>query len=576
MPDRLDRLERTVESIARSVSDLEARLAALEAEPSRAHHPSKGSPEPASPAAAPSPSPSATSWTAGLPRVGRTFLVLGGAFLLRAITEAGTWPAITGVSLGLAYALVWVGLAHREAAAQRRTSATFHALTSVLVAYPVLFESAIRFGVLSAAGAGIALAFVTALGLAVASRGRLLVGAWWFVLGSTATIVVLHLREGRPLFFGGLLVALGIATQALASARGWGGPRWLVAVAANLAVLRAASVPQPEPGTSLLLVLYLLSYLGTFAILTLVRRRSIGAFEVLQSAAVLLVGIGGAVHVARASGRGGGFVGVATLVVGALAYATAFALVRRRLGRGRTFFFYSTLGLVLVLTGSRLLGHVGFCTAIWGILAVTGAFLGGRFDRVTLRAHSAVYAVAASVRSGLISVTADTLVGSASHGFSDAPWALPALASVILAYGILVATRAFRKPPRLARMPRLALAAVALLGVTSLLVRLVVAAVPEAAAANESFLAAVRSGVVALAAIAFAFARKHARLRELGWLSVALLVAGALKLVLEDLPAGGASALFVAFALYGAALIFVPRLLRSPPRAAVPQSGGSD
>jgi hypothetical protein len=500
---------------------------------------------------------------------------LGGAFLLRAVTEAGALPAIAGVSVGLAYALVWVVLAHRDAAARRRTSATFHALTATLLAYPVLLESVIRFGVLSAVGAGTALALVTALGLAVTSRGRLVVGAWWFVLGSTATIVVLHLREGRPLFFGGLLLALAIATMALASARGWGSPRWLVALAANLVVLRAASTAHPEPGTSPLLLLYLVSYLGSFAIVTLVRRRSIGAFEVLQSAVVLLVGVGGAVHVARVAGRGGGFVGISTLVVGALAYAAAFALVRRRLGRNRTFFFYSTLGLALVLTGSRLLGHVGFCTTIWGILAVTGAFFGGRFNRVTLRAHSAVYAVAAAFRSGLIAVTVDALFGSASRAFSDTRWALPALAFVILAYGILVATRAFRNPPGLARMPRLALATIALLGIASLLVLLVVRAAPEAAAANESFLAAVRSGVVAGAAIAFAFARKHAGLRELGWLSVALLVAGALKLLLEDLPAGGASALFVAFALYGAALILVPRLLRSA-RAAVPQPGGTD
>ncbi|MGH2570308.1 MAG: DUF2339 domain-containing protein, partial [bacterium] len=459
MPDRLDRLELTVESIARAVSDLEARMAALEGRTSRPPDRSPDTQEPGSPSR-PRSSPG-PGWTGSLPRVGRTFLVLGGAFLLRALTDAGALPAVAGVSIGLAYALVWIGLADRDAAARRPASATFHGLASALVGYPVLFEAAIRFGVLSPAGTGTALVLVTAVGLGVAWRGRLAAVAWWFVLGSTATIVALHLRAGRPLFFGGLLVALGMATLPLASTRGWGGPRWLAAIAANLVVLRTSLSAHPEPGAPALLVIYLLAYLGSFAVLTLVRRRAVGAFEVLQSAVVLLVGVGGAVHVARVSGGDGALVGMSTLVLGALAYAAAFALVRRRMGRSRTFFFYSTLGLALVLTGSRLLGHVGLCTTTWGILAVTAAFLGGRFDRVTLRAHSAVYAVGAALQSGLVSVAVEVLTGSASRADTGSTWAPAALTFVILAYGILVATRAFRKPPRLARIPRLALATVA-------------------------------------------------------------------------------------------------------------------
>ena len=40
---------------------------------------------------------------------GRSFLVLGGAFLLRAITEGGRVPVFVGALLGLAYALLWIG-----------------------------------------------------------------------------------------------------------------------------------------------------------------------------------------------------------------------------------------------------------------------------------------------------------------------------------------------------------------------------------------------------------------------------------------------------------------------------------
>jgi len=575
MPDRLDRLERTVERIARTLGDLEERIAVLESASGAVASRADGPPVPMPPGAEahPEAAPPRPSWIAQLPYVGRTFLVLGGAFLLRALTDRGTWPTSTGVSVGLAYALTWIGLAHRDAAAQRATSAGFHGLASVLVAYPLLFEAVIRFGVLSVAQASVALAIVTAIGLGVAWRDRLPVVAWWFVTAATAAIVALLLAERRPVFFAGLLVALGWASLALAYGRGWGGPRWLVALVANLAVLRAGSASPPEPGTTGLLVSYLLSYLGTFATLTLVRRRTVGAFEMAQSAAVLLIGLGGAVHVTRVSGAGGALVGGSTLAAGALAYAAAFAFVRRRLGRGRNFFFYTTLGLVLVLTGSHLLGVVGFCTTLWGVLAVAAAFLGGRFDRVTLRAHGAVYAVATAVQSGLLAVSLDELVGRTPHRFPESPWALPALVFVGTSYALLVATRGFRRSRGLVRIPRVALSLVALLGLTGLVVHLTLEIAPDRAATDGSFVAAVRSGVLAVAAVALAFARKHARLRELGWLAVLLLAGGALKLLAEDLPAGGPLALFVTFALYGGALIVVPQLLRSSRAAAAPPRG---
>jgi hypothetical protein len=575
MPDRLDQLEQTLQEVARTVSDLELRLAALEGAPPAEVRPiteDTASEEPTSPEVRPAASTDAQgSLATKLPLVGRTFLVLGGAFLLRALTNAGTLPAVAGVSLGLVYSLVWIGFAQWDAGRKRSTSAAFHGLAAVLVAYPLLFESVTRFEVLSPVGVGMAVTVMTMIGLGVAWLGRLSAVAWWFALASTATLVALQFTAGRPVYFSGLLVVVGIATLMLAYTRGWGGQRWLVAIPANLSVLRAVFAAAPERGAAevaptlgpqVLIVLFLLSYLCSFAILTLARRRPVGAFEIVQSAAVLLVGIGGAVHVTQSAGAGGGLVGISALVVGAMSYAAAFSFVRSRLGRGRNFFFYSSLGLVLVITGSRLLGLDGFCTITWGILAVAAAFLGGRFDRVTLRAHSAAYAIAAAIQSGLLSITVGELVGTVSDPYRDSPWALPALLFITLAYGTLVATRAFRTAPRLARIPRFALALVSLLGVTALVVFLVVQLIPEGAAEDQGFVAAIRTAVLAVAAVSLAFVRRRVGLLELGWLSVFVLAAGALKLVLEDLRAGGASALFVAFAFYGIALILVPRLLR--------------
>ncbi len=49
--------------------------------------------------------------------LGRSLIILGGAFLLRAVTDAGTWPPLAGVSIGLLYALAWLVTSDRAARA---------------------------------------------------------------------------------------------------------------------------------------------------------------------------------------------------------------------------------------------------------------------------------------------------------------------------------------------------------------------------------------------------------------------------------------------------------------------------
>ena len=71
----------------------------------------------------------------------------------------------------------------------------------------------------------------------------------------------------------------------------------------------------------------------------------------------------------------------------------------------------------------------------------------------------------------------------------------------------------------------------------------------------------------AAAAVLLAWTRRVPQLTELSRLTYPLLVAGGLKLLLEDLAASRPATLFVAFALYGAALILAPRVLKAGPGA---------
>jgi hypothetical protein len=137
--DRLSRLESRVEEMARSVAELDRRLAEVER--------GRAAPVPTpviAPAGAAAPIPMEADLTSSLAFFGRTVLALGGAYLVRAFTEAGALSPSLGIPLGLGYALSFVLLAHRAAAASRSTSAAFHCGAAALIGYPLLWETTVR------------------------------------------------------------------------------------------------------------------------------------------------------------------------------------------------------------------------------------------------------------------------------------------------------------------------------------------------------------------------------------------------------------------------------------------------
>jgi hypothetical protein len=81
--------------------------------------------------------------------------------------------------------------------------------------------------------------------------------------------------------------------------------------------------------------------------------------------------------------------------------------------------------------------------------------------------------------------------------------------------------------------------------------------------ADPGVVATVRTSVMAAAALALAWVGRHYRFREAAWLFYPVLVAGGLKLLVEDLPRSRPATLFIALALYGGALIVAPRLGRT-------------
>ena len=572
MDDRLRRIESAVHDLQRSIVRIDRRLDAIERStlPARPDLPDPPTllDLPAQPAVPALPALTEDPVTL-LSFVGRTFVALGGAYLLRALTDAAIVPLPQGTALGLLYALGWLVFSDRAATANRRTSAAFHGLVATMIAFPLIFESVTRFQLLTPAAAAIGLGLVTTLSLGAALRQRSQVLAWLAVLAALATSLALVGATRVVLPFAALTVVLGIATLWIGYSADWVLLRWPAALVADLMVLalaaRVTSGSWPDAPAQVMAVqlLLLTAHLASVGARTLLRGRDVNAFEVVQTAAALAVGFGGAVYVAQATGFGATALAAMNLGVGAGCYGVAFAFLARQRELRGNFYFYTSLGLILVLVSTALLLTGATAALAWIALGVTTAWLARRTGRVTLDAHAAVYVAAAASVSGLLTAAAAALVGAAAAPWPPlTPLALAILAGIAACWALPMPRTADASTA--ARVPRLLITIVLVWSAGGWLVALVSAALPHGAAPaiDAGVLATVRTSVLAAAALALAWAGRHDRFREAGWLLYPLLAAGGLKLLVEDLPRSRPATLFIALALYGGALILAPRLGR--------------
>jgi hypothetical protein len=206
----------------------------------------------------------------------------------------------------------------------------------------------------------------------------------------------------------------------------------------------------------------------------------------------------------------------------------------------------------------------------WAALAVVTAALARGLRRVTLAVHAAVYGFAAAVQSGAFLHAATTLLASPSLAWPRTPAVLVLVVAAMAAAAWLTGRVSTTPLPAQQRVPRCGLIAALAIAAAGLLVGAIVplAAGTPGPAASVGAAATVRTAVLVLGVILLAWAGRFQTWREAGWLAYPLLVVTGFKLVLEDLARSRPASLFLAFALYGGALILVPRLRRrdSPAR----------
>ncbi len=571
MDDRQSRLESAIVQLTATVGALERRVAALETRAGEVAVPDGATAGAAAAHAVTLPRP-AHDVVSILSLVGRLLIVLGGAYLLRAMTEVGTIGPATGIGAGLAFAAAWTVVADWHARRGHRLGAAFDGLATALIAFPLIWEATTRFHVLSPDASAAALGVFAGVGLAVSWRQRVQSLAWIVVCGALPTSLALIGGTGAVVPFGVVVILLGVVTLWMGYSLDYWFLRWPVAAVADIIVfgltLRMLS-SQPRETAALVVSVQLFlvaAYLVSIGIRTLVRGRNVIPFEVVQALAALVVGFGGAIAVTRHTGHGAIELGIASLVFGAACYGVTFAFIDRQQNRGRNVHFYASLAIVFALAGTALLLHGTVITITWAAFGMVAAWLWARTGRLVLGLHCAVYLIAAASESGTLAYGATAFVGSAQA------WSVPSAGGlIVLAAASVCAWICIAGSPThergYAHVPRMAIILVLVWAAGAALIGWLARAaggLPDGSI-DPGILATVRTGVLAVSTLAVAWIGRHARCVEWGWLVYPLLVGIGLKMVAEDFMRSRPATLFLALALYGTALILAPRLRRAAP-----------
>lgn len=573
MTDDIERLEKEIEELSERLRRVEDKVFSGADEVSG--HPSVSRQIEDRDPVAPSAPGEGIPATVILSYIGRSLIVLGGAFLLRWLTQSGILPQKIGSVVGMVYALLWIAMADIKAGRGKRYSAVFHGVTGALIALPLLVEATTKFHYLTATMSAILLPAFIILGLVVAGRRSLRSLAWIVTLPAIPLAFLLARQTGTTTPFLISLLILGFVTLWLGYLRHWHVLATLVAGAVNIGmarmvielVMKSNRIPAAQhmsqwEALSLLSGLIAL-YFGSYCFRVFKRKRTITKLEIGQTLTVVLIGLGGALMVINANGSSMLPLGIICLVLSIASYTAAYGLLPRRDPNRRNFLFYTLLALAMVLLGCEVSLERSTAAIVFTAIALIAGILANRISSPILFLHGAAYLMAAILRSGLLEAT--------FHGFAGSSAQIGEWISVPVLFALVLTTLYPRFPRPQGRSIDLYLGRrsvdifrfVAVFAWGGFLVSLFVQLSPqgEDTETYRRFLACSRTGVLALSATLLAWYSQRKRLRNLAWLVYAILLVGAIKILFEDIQVGGAATLFLSFGMYGGTLILAPRLL---------------
>ena len=561
-----------LEQITARLHDLEKRVAALEG-PS-ANPVTDQSQQVESFSTAPeSPRPPAT-WrgfppvempSGAVPVLGKAVFGIAGAYLLRAIAEGGMVPQLPVLLVAIAYAAVWMVWAVRTHDASRFASATY-GVTSVLILAPLLWESTVRFQVLSPVFTSVILAVFIVLVLMLSWKRRLELIPWIATLAVviTALALIIATRDLVPLT--ATLLAVAAATESaacLAHRLSW---RAVPALAADCGIwllvyvmTSAEGVPEgyssARPLTLSILCFALLAiYGGSIGVRSFALRQRISVFEIAQGVLAFALATFGILRATQGSASGA--LGTLFLLLSAVFYWGALSyFADEQFARNRR--VSATWAAALLLAGSFLVFSVNLQVPFLCFAGLLGAFLYFRTRKFSLGLHASFYLSAAAYVSPLPVYVGNALAGSVPAAPGWNVWMVGVTALLCYFVGA-------RVPEDRSQRRWLWVVPAVLVGFTGAAI-LVVAISALAAGRIEltpSRTSVIRTIINCALALALGFAGSRWKRIELGWVAYSAVAFGTLKLLLEDLRFGNAASLVVSLLGYGSVLILLPQLMR--------------
>ena len=298
MPQVVD-IASALEQFTRKLEDLEHRVTALEEQRQRATAPDSHveltlqRPRPPETWRG---FPSVESPSGAVPILGKAILGIAGAYLLRAAVESSSVPKLPVLFVAIAYAYSWLVLAARVHKTGRFASATY-GVTSALILSPLLWESTLRFQVLSPALTAVGLVGFVVLSLGMAWSENLQMIPWIAAASSVGTGIALIVATRDVVALTAALLAVSLAIE-IAGVLGRGvNVRPVAALAADFAVwLLVYILTSPEgvpegyhettPTILISLSLALAAmYGGSIAARVFVSKQLISVFDIFQGIA---------------------------------------------------------------------------------------------------------------------------------------------------------------------------------------------------------------------------------------------------------------------------------------------------
>ncbi len=509
--------------------------------------------------------PTAEAPAGALTAVGKAVLGIAGAYLLRAIAESGTVPKSPVLVVAIVYAAMWMVWAVRSHAANPFASVTY-ATTSALILSPLLWESTVRFQVLSPAWSGVVLVVYVVLVLALAWRRDLQLIPSIATLAAVITSVALIFATHELVALATVLLAIALASEAAAC---WGhrfDQRALPAIAADFAVwmlvdVMALSKVVPEgyhatsSGILTVLCLGLLAiYVGSIGVRSFGLRQRISIFDIGQGVLAFALSTFGALRATQ--GSLATVLGLLFLLLAGVCYWGALS----RFADGsqtRNRRVAATWAAALLLGGSLLLFPPSVQVPFLCMAAVVAAYLYSRNAKFSLGLHASLFLAAAAAVSPMPAYVMEALVGNVPGAPAWSVWIVAVSAAVCYAVG---------SPDSAGDIRRKLLWVVPALLVGFAFAAMAVAAIVGLAAGRTevaaSRLSVVRTIVDCAVALALGYFGSRWRRVELGWVAYAAVGFGTLKLLFEDLRFGNAASLMMSLLFYGGVLILLPKMMQ--------------